>query len=189
MVTEQAILDVLRMIDDPEMPINIVDLGIVEAVRVAPDPRKGGADTTIAHGKQGGRDPITVAVDVLPTFVGCPALSVIENEIRKRVGSLEGVNEVVVNFKYDPPWTVDRISTAGRESLRKFGVTVPPRELAREQGGQAPVCPFCGSREVKLESSFGPTRCRMIYHCEACRNPFEHLKRVSLTLAGTAGHG
>jgi ring-1,2-phenylacetyl-CoA epoxidase subunit PaaD len=196
MVTEQAIFDVLRTIDDPEMPINIVDLGIVEGVRVAPNQSKDGtgsatpaaADTAVAHGENGTREPVTVAVDVLPTFVGCPALSVIEDEIRKRVHSLAGVSEVVVNFKYDPPWTVDRISTAGRESLRKFGVTVPQREHERGQGGQAPVCPFCGSHEVTLESSFGPTRCRMIYHCEACRNPFEHLKRVSLTTLEGTGH-
>jgi ring-1,2-phenylacetyl-CoA epoxidase subunit PaaD len=195
MVTEQAILDVLRTIDDPEMPINIVDLGIVEGVRVAPHRSKGGAasgtsataDTAVAHGRQGQQESVKVAVDVLPTFVGCPALSVIEDEIRKRVCSLAGVSEVVVNFRYDPPWTVDRISTAGRESLRKFGVTVPQRELEREQGGRAPVCPFCGSHEVTLESSFGPTRCRMIYHCEACRNPFEHLKRVSLSTLGGTG--
>jgi ring-1,2-phenylacetyl-CoA epoxidase subunit PaaD len=196
MVTEQAILDVLRTIDDPEMPINIVDLGIVERIRVVPYSSEVGAgsgapaaaDRAMAHGNNGEREPVRVAVDVLPTFVGCPALSVIEDEIRKRVGSLAGVSEVVVNFKYDPPWTVDRISTTGRESLRKFGVTVPQRELKGEQGGQAPVCPFCGSHDVKLESSFGPTRCRMIYHCEACLNPFEHLKRVSLTTLQGAGH-
>jgi ring-1,2-phenylacetyl-CoA epoxidase subunit PaaD len=189
MVTEQAILDVLRTIDDPEMPINIVDLGIVERVQVIPDrsiseTRSGTptpADPGVAHGKPTDHGTVKVIVDVLPTFVGCPALPVIENEIRKRVHSLGGVGEVVVNLKYDPPWTVDRISTAGRESLRKFGVTVPQRDLERGQGSPAPVCPFCGSHEVNLESSFGPTRCRMIYYCEACNNPFEHLKRVSLT--------
>jgi ring-1,2-phenylacetyl-CoA epoxidase subunit PaaD len=196
MVTEQAILNVLRTIDDPEMPINIVDLGIIEGIRVAPYRSQGGAgsgtpataDTAVAHGKREGQETVKVVVEVLPTFVGCPALLVIEDEIRKRVGSLAEVSEVAVNFRFDPPWTVDRISSTGRESLRKFGVTVPQRELEREQGGQAPLCPFCGSHEVTLESSFGPTRCRMIYHCEACRNPFEHLKRVSLTTLEGAGH-
>ena len=126
MVTDQAILDVLRTIDDPEMPINIVDLGIVERVQVAPYHNKSGAgggtlttaDTAVAHGVRKEQGTVKVVVDVLPTFVGCPALPVIESEIRKRVQSLQGVAEVVVNFKYDPPWTVDRISTAGRESLR-----------------------------------------------------------------------
>jgi ring-1,2-phenylacetyl-CoA epoxidase subunit PaaD len=173
MVTELAILDVLRTIDDPEMPINIVDLGIVDAIRV-----EGDEDTSDAVKGRG--TSAKVAIDILPTFVGCPALPVIENEIRKRVHGLAGVGEIEVHFKFDPPWTVDRISPAGREGLRKFGITVPQRGPAADRDDPPPVCPFCGSHEVKLESSFGPTRCRMIYHCEKCRNPFEHLKRVSL---------
>ena len=112
-------------------------------------------------------------VDLLPTFVGCPALPVIEEEVRKRISALPGVGEVAVRFLFAPPWTVDRISPAGREALRKFGITVP---AASEQ----PVCPLCGSATVHLESPFGPTRCRMIYYCESCRNSFEHLKRLSL---------
>ena len=39
-------------------------------------------------------------------------------------------------------------------------------------------CPFCGSDRTRLESAFGPTKCRMIYYCDACRNTFEHMKRV-----------
>jgi ring-1,2-phenylacetyl-CoA epoxidase subunit PaaD len=166
MVTAETVLDVLRTINDPEMPINIVDLGIVEAVRIAqPEPGPG---------------PVTVAIDILPTFVGCPALPVIEEEIRKRVTPLQGVGAIQVNFKFDPPWTVDRISLQGRESLRASGVTVPRRGGGESASDSVPTCPFCGSSDVHLESAFGPTRCRMIYHCASCRHPFEHLKRVSL---------
>jgi len=156
MVTEKNIRGVLRTINDPEMPINIIDLGIVEAVRI-----------------EDGDKTACVTVDLLPTFVGCPALPVIEEEVRKRISALPGVGEVAVRFLFAPPWTVDRISPAGREALRKFGITVP---AASEQ----PVCPLCGSATVHLESPFGPTRCRMIYYCESCRNSFEHLKRLSL---------
>jgi ring-1,2-phenylacetyl-CoA epoxidase subunit PaaD len=156
MVTEKNIRGVLRTINDPEMPINIIDLGIVEAVRI-----------------EDGDKTARVTVDLLPTFVGCPALPVIEEEVRKRISALPGVGEVAVRFLFAPPWTVDRISPAGREALRKFGITVP---AASEQ----PVCPLCGSATVHLESPFGPTRCRMIYYCESCRNSFEHLKRLSL---------
>jgi ring-1,2-phenylacetyl-CoA epoxidase subunit PaaD len=162
MVTEESVFDVLCTIDDPEMPVSIVDLGIVESVRIdAPDP--------VA---------VRVEIDILPTFVGCPALSLIESEIKRKLTAVRGVSGVVVNFKFAPPWTVDRISTRGREALRKVGITVPAR--SPDNVDQAPSCPFCGSTDVKLESSFGPTRCRMIYHCEACRHPFEHLKRVPL---------
>jgi ring-1,2-phenylacetyl-CoA epoxidase subunit PaaD len=155
MVTEEEVLDALRSVLDPEMPINIVDLGIVDVVRIEPE------------GK--------VIVDILPTFVGCPALHVIEDQVRKRIAKLSGVKDVEVRIRFDPPWTVDRISGAGRDALQRVGITVPG--IANEP---QPRCPFCGSAAVRLESPFGPTRCRMIYHCESCRHPFEHLKRIAM---------
>ncbi len=161
MVSESDILDRLRTINDPEMPINIVDLGIVERIELHP-------------AQPGG---IEIHVDILPTFVGCPALPVIENEIKQRLGELGDVAAVQVHITYSPPWSVDRITPAGREALRHFGVTVP--EVGGGDASQPPVCPFCGSSAVRQESAFGPTRCRMIWYCEACHHPFEHLKRLA----------
>ena len=152
MVKRDMVIDVLRTIDDPEMPISIVDLGIVERVDL-----------------DGGR----VTITLLPTFVGCLALPAIEEAARKKVGELPGVEQVSVRFVFDPPWTAERLSPAGRERLRKFGITSPQSDEG------AIRCPFCGSADVRLESPFGPTRCRMIYHCQTCRNPFEHLKHLS----------
>lgn len=152
MVSRDAVLDVLRSIDDPEMPISIVDLGLVAEVEAG----------------AGGE----VGIALLPTFVGCHALPVIEELVRRRVGTLPGVTAVRVCHQFEPPWTVDRISAAGRERLRSLGITVPTPEA------DEPTCPFCGSARVQRESPFGPTRCKMIYHCLACRNPFEHLKRL-----------
>jgi ring-1,2-phenylacetyl-CoA epoxidase subunit PaaD len=152
MVSREAILDVLRTINDPEMPISIVDLGIVEDVR---------ADET-------GR----VTVELLPTFVGCLAMPMIEDDVRRRVAAMPGVSAVEVRSRFDPPWTVDRVSATGRETLRRVGITVPNKD------NDNPLCPYCGSADVHLESSFGPTRCKMIYHCATCRSPFEHLKRL-----------
>jgi ring-1,2-phenylacetyl-CoA epoxidase subunit PaaD len=171
MVTKEAILEVLRAINDPEMPINIIDLGIVENVEIeavansvasAPGAERGGGTR--------------IVIDLLPTFVGCPALHAIEEEVRQRVGALPGVDQIMVHFHFDPPWTVDRITASGREALKRVGVTVPGDEQAA-----APECPICGSSAVHLESPFGPTRCRMIYYCDACRSSFEHLKRVRLS--------
>lgn len=170
MIDTESIMEVLRDIPDPEMPISIVDLGLVEDVRIE----------TNGEGA-------VVSVDVLPTFVGCPALPMIENEIRTKVGAVEGVGEVSVQFIYDPPWSVDRISDEGRQSLAAHGVTVPKHGSKLDvpgHGGKvelrtsAIACPFCGSNETRLDSQFGPTRCRMIYYCETCRNSFEHMKRV-----------
>ena len=175
MVSREAILEALRSVDDPEMPISIVELGLVEAVHID------------------SREPASVHIDLLPTFVGCHALPAIEEEVRKRVGALPGVGRVEVRFQFDPPWTVDRISAAGRERLRRTGITVPGLASAAEPEEPAPRCPFCGSADVHQENAFGPTRCRMIYYCAACRNPFEHLKRVggrrALVVLPLMGHG
>ncbi|MCH7702603.1 MAG: phenylacetate-CoA oxygenase subunit PaaJ [Planctomycetes bacterium] len=165
MVTRDTILDVLRTIDDPEMPISIVDLGIVEDVRIAE------ADADPAE---------QVEIDILPTFIGCPALPMIEQDITQKVGLLDGVESVRVRFVFDPPWSVDRITPQGRKSLEEIGVTVPERAESPElvQINLPVACPFCKATNTRVTSPYGPTRCRMIYYCDACKNSFEHMKRV-----------
>jgi len=173
-VDSQTIMDVLAT-----MPISIVDLGIVEDVRTD-------ADTGVVH------------VDILPTFVGCPALDMIRDDIVREVGRVDDVKAVQVRFLNEPAWTVDRITNVGRASLKEHGVTVPAPGSGSGSGGacgeheqstqaaatlsisagDAVPCPFCGSSSTRLESKFGPTRCRMIYYCDGCRNSFEHMKRV-----------
>lgn len=174
MIEKGTILEVLRTIPDPEMPVSIVDLGLVEGVDVS---------------RNGSADGARVQIDLLPTFIGCPALEMIAGDVRARVGSIPGVGEVAVNWIFDPPWSVERITPEGRASLREHGVTVPeqgnklnvPSHVApasvRVRTSAVP-CPFCGSSSTYLDSPFGPTRCRMIFYCEGCRNSFEHLKRV-----------
>ncbi len=167
MPTRDAVIELLREVPDPEMPISIVDLGIVERVEI---------------------DDTNVTVDILPTFVGCPALAMIQDDIIKKLRTLDDVDDIIVNFMYEPAWSVDRISAAGRESLREHGVTVPQGgsdiHSMIKQTATVPLrtsaipCPFCESKSTRLDSAFGPTRCRMIYYCEACRNSFEHMKRV-----------
>ena len=171
MIGIQAIMDVLRTIPDPEMPISIVDLGLVENVRI--DNANGQA---------------TIWIDILPTFVGCPALEMIASSITEKVSAVDGVGRTNVRFINDPPWSVDRITPKGRASLKTHGVTVPARgatlPVPGHQGGgvqlrvSAVRCPFCDSDQTTLESMFGPTRCRMIFYCAACRNTFEHMKKV-----------
>lgn len=196
MIRREDILAVLQTIDDPEMPISIVDLGLIERVeverveiegveveRVAGERIEGGGEVERIEGDGGAR----VHIELLPTFVGCHALPMMERDIREKVGAIAGVAEVFVQFLFNPPWSVDRISETGRAALKGFGVTVPQRSAEPASGSSQLVelgtprpatCPFCRSANVRLESSFGPTRCRMIYYCEDCRNPFEHLKRV-----------
>ncbi len=184
MVTRDDILDVLRTINDPEMPISIVDLGIVERITIAPPaapqssvapappaPAPAQAPSALAHPA-----PADVEIVLLPTFVGCPALAMIEQEVRGKVAALPGIARTTVHFTFDPPWSVERISEPGRRALESFGVTVAAPRTAPDQ--PAEVCPFCRSTATHRESLFGPTRCRMIYYCEACRNSFEPLRRI-----------
>lgn len=160
---------VLRTVLDPEMPVNILDLGIVADIRVI--------------------EATHVAVDITPTFVGCPAVDVLRGDIEKRLRAA-GASLVDVRFVNDPVWSVERISDAGREALRQHGVTVPARgSVGPRLASQSPLvpltvsvgsvaCPFCGDRRTHLESRFGPTRCRTIYYCDACKNQFEHMKAI-----------
>jgi ring-1,2-phenylacetyl-CoA epoxidase subunit PaaD len=162
---ELAVWEALSSVHDPEIPpCSITDLGIVERIRVSDE---------------------AVEVDLLPTFAGCPALDVIREDAVAAVRGVAGDRRTAVGFVYSPPWTSDRITQAGREALRAYGVTAPeagaPRQvviplasLSRTQAGA--TCPFCGSRDTVLESSFGPTLCRSTHFCRACRNPFEAFK-------------
>ena len=156
---EQRVWTILAEIDDPEMPISIVDLGIIERVEV-----------------DGGRARIFVT----PTFTGCPALQMIDEQIVQSVGALPEIHQVEIEHVFDPPWRADRITPAGRERLRAHGVTVPDGKLVQLKMArdEAVACPFCNAQETRLDSPFGPTRCRMIYYCTACRNSFEHIKAL-----------
>lgn len=163
---EAAVREALATVHDPEIPpCSIVDLGIVEDVRV-----RDGA----------------VEVDLLPTFAGCPALDVIRRDAEAAVRGVAGDRAVRVEFVLTKAWTSDRITPAGREALRSYGVTPPSSDrpgavfvpLASLGRGRAitVACPFCGSEQTVLESAFGPTLCRSTHYCRACRNPFEAFK-------------
>jgi ring-1,2-phenylacetyl-CoA epoxidase subunit PaaD len=82
---------------------------------------------------------------------------------------LKAIPSAVVTFRHDPPWSTERITEPGKEGLRRFGIA-PPDDVVR--------CPRCGSEQVLAENLFGPTRCRAIYYCRACRSPFEAFKAI-----------
>ncbi len=165
MVDEQSILDILLTIPDPEMPISIVDLGIVESV-----------DVQESHAR----------VELLPTFVGCLALPAIADEVKKKVGEIDGIEQVTVDFIYDPPWSTDRMTEQGKIDLAAMGIAVPdgtccesnPDVTQVELQTSAIKCPWCDSEDTTYTSAFGPTRCRSIHYCNACRQPFERMKQI-----------
>jgi len=142
----QAVLEALAAVADPEIPaVSIVDLGMVEDVRVDDD---------------------AIRIELLPTFVGCPALDAIQLAVEEKLAAFD--RPVEVEFGFRVPWTTDRITPKGRERLRASGFA-PPDEA---------TCPFCGSADVVLDNLFGPTQCRSLRYCRACRQPFESFKTV-----------
>lgn len=179
-LSREAVLAALEDVKDPEIPVvSVVELGIVQAVEIEGD---------------------RVRVAITPTFSGCPALELMRAEIAERLRAL-GAAVVEVPIRLDPPWTSDRISPAARERMRAIGLAPPPPrrapaapdpELAlapflapsgypgaAELDPVAPVaCPFCASEDTVLENAFGPTICRALYYCRACRQPFERFKAL-----------
>jgi len=105
-------------------------------------------------------------VALLPTFVGCPALDLIRQAVAARLAGMAA--DVQVEMTFAEPWTSERITADGRRKLRESGFA-PPRSVA---------CPYCGSRDTRLENPFGPTRCRAIFWCNHCRQPFEQFKAI-----------
>ena len=148
-VDERAVRAALAEVSDPEIPaISIVDLGIVHRVEI---------------------DAGSIRVQLLPTFIGCPAIEMIQNAVAERLGSFGRPVEVDVTFEV--PWTSERISHAGREQLRRSGFA-PPTEPDDVH------CPYCDSARVAMDSAFGPTLCRALYYCRDCRHPFEAFKAI-----------
>jgi ring-1,2-phenylacetyl-CoA epoxidase subunit PaaD len=148
-VDESAVRAALAEVADPEIPVvSVVDLGMVERVNVTPN---------------------RVHVELLPTFVGCPAVDVIRAAVEAR---LHGFGRPVeVEMTYRVPWTSDRITAEGRDKLRRSGFAPPTADGSVR-------CPYCDSVNVALDNLFGPTQCRSLLYCRACRQPFEQFKTV-----------
>jgi ring-1,2-phenylacetyl-CoA epoxidase subunit PaaD len=159
---EDEVWAALQSVQDPEIPaVSVVEMGMIRDVGV---------------------DGKTVSVTVLPTFTGCPAVPIIKEDVHAAVAAVPGVEEVQIEFSFDPPWTTDRITSLGRRKLKEFGLAPPTGNgpvLITEIGLPATaVCPFCGSKKTHNETLFGPTPCRAVYYCDDCRNPFEQFKPV-----------
>jgi len=159
-IDERAVRAALGDVPDPELPmLSVVDLGIVHRVDVSP------ADGSIR-------------VEILPTFVGCPALELIKDAIARRLAAFGRPVEVIATFAV--PWTSDRISPAGRAALEAAGIAPPGPTTGTALIDLEPrvPCPHCGSRRTHLENVFGPTQCRTIRYCTDCRQPFESIKSI-----------
>jgi ring-1,2-phenylacetyl-CoA epoxidase subunit PaaD len=162
-LSETEVWEALAEVPDPEIPVvSVVDLGLVHAVEL---------------------DGPRLRVELLPTFVGCPALELIRWSVAERLAGMAPQVEVEMTFAV--PWTSDRITEDGRRKLRESGFS-PPGPARSPEGPlfatipvrPAATCPFCGSADTRLENLFGPTLCRTLFWCKRCRQPFEQFKAV-----------
>jgi ring-1,2-phenylacetyl-CoA epoxidase subunit PaaD len=160
-VSESAVWEALAEVPDPEIPVvSVVDLGLVHSVAL---------------------DAERLRVELLPTFVGCPALELIRTSVAERLAGLAPVVEVEMTFAV--PWTSERITAHGRRKLRQSGFAPPGPRAAGDGPLFATIavrpraaCPWCGSADTTMENAFGPTLCRSIFWCNRCRQPFEQFK-------------
>lgn len=161
-LTAERIRELLREVKDPEVPVlDIVEMGLVRDVVLEGD---------------------DVRVDITPTYSGCPAMEVIESEVRATLAA-HGIAGATVRRVFSPAWTTDWMTDEAREKLRAYGIappspgpTEPPAPLGFGPTVRAVSCPFCGSPDTVLESTFGSTACKSLHRCEACHQPFEHFK-------------
>lgn len=101
--TEAAVWEALYEVEDPEMPVSVVDLGLIYNVSV-----------------EDGR----CLVEMTLTYTGCPAKDMILNDVRCAAETAPGVTEADVRLRYSPEWTVNMVTPAGRADLREFGLSV-----------------------------------------------------------------
>lgn len=152
MQTSAQVWAVLRDVPDPEIPaVSVVDLGMV-------------------------RRATEHEVALTPTYTGCPATQVIEKSVRDALDAA-GMGEIAVVTELDPPWNTDWISDEGREKLRAYGISPPPKGAHKASlNAQAAQCPQCGSLDTEEVSRFGSTPCKSLWRCKSCLEPFDRFK-------------
>ena len=154
-VTLEKIYQWLEEVKDPEIPVlSLVDLGVI---------------TDVSIGDK-------VRIEMTPTFVGCPAIAYMKNDIMETLQKHGQEAEVVVTFR--KAWSSDLISEKGRAALKNYGLAPPPdRKLFTDlEILDAAECPRCHQTNTVLKNPFGPTLCRAIYYCNNCKEAFEQFK-------------
>ena len=146
-ISTDTIWGILKTIPDPEIPaVSIVDLGIIRDVQYDDD---------------------MFNITITPTYIGCPAMSFIEEEIIYNMES-QGVINYQIKTSLVPPWTTDWMSEGVKAKLKDAGIAPPSKNV---------ICPQCDSMEVEVISNFGSTACKALYKCLSCAEPFHHFKQ------------
>jgi ring-1,2-phenylacetyl-CoA epoxidase subunit PaaD len=157
-MTRSTILEILQQVPDPEIPVlTIQDLGIIRDVKI--------------QGEQ-------IEVIITPTYSGCPAMDMIEVNIKAALQQ-EGYNQIKVTTVLSPPWTTDWLSESGKQKLKAYGIAPPIGSVSKAAllGEEANIeCPQCGSTNTRMISQFGSTPCKSLFKCLDCLEPFDYFK-------------
>jgi len=94
---------VLSDIEDPEMPISIVDLGLIYGVDVTDE---------------------VATIDMTLTYSGCPARDMLMDEIETEVEAIDGIDGVHLRLVWSPEWSLEMVTDQGKEDLKEFGLSV-----------------------------------------------------------------
>ena len=157
---EKDLWELLNTIPDPEVPaISIVELGVVREIVVNGD---------------------SVTVSMTPTYSGCPALKMMEEQVLAKLESI-GVKNPSLKLVFKPAWTTDWLSDSTKEKMKNYGIAPPPKITAvyllpMNHNKEPLQCPYCDSLDNRLTSQFGSTACKSLYFCNQCLQPFEHFK-------------
>ncbi|MEL6822553.1 MAG: 1,2-phenylacetyl-CoA epoxidase subunit PaaD [Calditrichota bacterium] len=161
-LNKQAVMSCLAEVMDPEIPvISLLELGVVRDVQF--------------EGQQ-------VVVALTPTYSGCPAMKVMEEDILKRLTE-NGYKDVRIKPVFSPAWTTDWMSDEAKRKLKEYGIA-PPGKVDADMLNpfktirRIVTCPFCDSSDTELRSEFGSTACKAMHYCLSCNQPFEHFKCI-----------
>ncbi|HEX7001052.1 MAG TPA: iron-sulfur cluster assembly protein [Trueperaceae bacterium] len=103
-VMRDQVLEALKVVRDPEIPVNVVDLGLVYEV---------GID-----------DAGNVGIEMTLTSMGCPVQDLIQADAELAVMKVDGVNSVTVDFVWSPPWSPQKMTEDGKRQMRMFGFNI-----------------------------------------------------------------
>ena len=158
MVTKEEVYQILKEVFDPEIPVlTLVDLGVIRDVILSDE---------VCH------------VKISPTYSGCPAMKVMEEDVIEKLNE-KGITNVTVELVLSPAWTTDWITEEGKEKLRAYGIAPPEDEVDKSILFAKPTvvpCPKCGSTHTKMISQFGSTACKAHYQCQDCLEPYDYFK-------------
>jgi metal-sulfur cluster biosynthetic enzyme len=103
MPSKERVIEMLKQVNDPEIPLNVYDLGFIYDINI---------------------DASKVKILMTLTVPGCPMHAVLSRLIEDKLREIEDVQEVEVELTFEPRWTIDKISEDGKAILRGYGYRI-----------------------------------------------------------------